>query len=377
MVTPMFKPAVGGAEECVYQLSRRLREKGHDVVVYTSDLLKMSPHYVHAEKQYDQFFGVDVRRFQATRMVGNYPAVLGAIPKLLVQRMDIVHAHVFGAFITDAAALISGVRKTPFVFSPHGFLGALSEHPLRHAYMLLSRLNTLRIARKIICNSRADAQYYRMLTDPKKIEIIPNGVDLDWIAFGEKRTFSDQRLLKGPVIASVGRVTKSKGFQYLIQALPIVSQQFPEAKVVIAGEDFGFLGDLRQLAHDAGVEKSVIFARLSREEIKGLYMDCDIVAIPSIYEGFPLVALEAMACGKPLVASDVGGLRDIIVPNMNGLLVPPADPEKLAGAIISLIQNEHLSRDIGRRNACEAKKYSWDMIVDRIEAVYQEACPNP
>jgi len=86
----------------------------------------------------------------------------------------------------------------------------------------------------------------------------------------------------GPIVAAVGRITKEKGFQYLIRALPTVVQRIPTVKAVIAGEDFGFLSNLKCLAIEQGVDGNVIFVRLSHEEIKGLLTDSCVVAIPSI-----------------------------------------------------------------------------------------------
>lgn len=89
------------------------------------------------------------------------------------------------------------------------------------------------------------------------------------------------------------------------------------------------------------------------------------------------MALEAMACGGPLVAANVGGLRDIISQNVNGILVHSGKPDELAQAIVTLIEDEKLSRQIGERNRREVNKYSWDAIVDKTEALYHDLEQNP
>jgi len=375
MVIPRFKPAIGGAEECVYQMAKRLVKRGHEVVIYTSDLIRATPHYEYIH--YDdtrKFDGVLVRRFHALRFLKNYQLVPTLVPILFKEKADIVHAHVFGCFTSDVAALISGVRKIPLVLSPHGFFGAgLSTHPLSHAYLRFSQISTLRIAKKIICPSKADAEHYGRLTDPAKIEVIPNGIDLNyWCKLPKEGFFRNKHGINGPLIVGVGRITPGKGFQYLIRAIPRVLEQLPNVTLAIAGEDFGYLKSLRKLAHDLKIDQHVIFVNLSDQEIKKLYVDSDLVAIPSIYEGFPIVALEAMACGKPIVASSVGGLLDIIEHGVNGLLVTQKNPAELARGIITLIKNKKLCNKIGNFNKYEVAKYSWDRIVDKVESLYQE-----
>jgi len=374
-----FKPAIGGGEEHVYQISKRLIKRGHEVVVYTSDLATHYPKptylngVVVGEGNYD---GILVKRFHALCFVKEYPILKGFFKSLLSESPDIIHAHGFGYFPCDVASLICHIRDIPFILTTHGFFPSSTpaNRLLTTLYLRFAKSCLLREARRIICVSSSDRSYYSRLTDPNKIVVIPNGIDIDyWYALPRKGLFRDKWSIRGPIIGSIGRIVWAKGFQYLIKATPMILKEIPNAKIVIVGQDFGYLTELKELAYRLRVHESVIFTGpLRAEEVKEFYVDSDVIAIPSIFEGLPSVALEAMACGKPIVASDVGGLCEILEDGLNGFLVKPGNSDELARAIITLLKNDELREKIGSLNRAEVVKYSWDRIVDQIEKVYYE-----
>jgi len=370
MVTPKFKPAMGGAEEYIYQLSKRLMERGHNVIIYTSDLLNTFPGYSYVAKGALDYDGIPVRRFHAYRLLRNYPVTPGIIPSLLQERADIIHTHVYGQFTTDITALVGTVRHIPLFLTPHGTFSF--HHPLKTPYIQVSKISTLKAFKKIICLSTGEVKQFSQLTNPDKIVKIPIGVDIDFWQDLREGSFRHKYKIKGFLIASVGRLIFRKGFQYLLQAMPVILERFPETTVVIAGENFGYLQELRALANELKVDKSVIFTGpLSNTEVRELFADADVVAIPSIYgEGFPVVQIEAMAVGKPIVASIGDWLPDTFKHGENGLLVEPGDSTGLAKAIITLSEDNSLSARMGGINRQQARKYSWDKIAENIESVY-------
>jgi glycosyltransferase involved in cell wall biosynthesis len=374
-----FKPAIGGGEEHVYQLSKGLIKRGHQVVIYTSDLETHYPNpsyldtKVAEEREYN---GVPVKHFHALCLSRKYPILRGFIRNLLKEEVDIIHAHGFGYFPCDIASLICRIRNIPLVVTTHGFFPSSTpmSRLLVAVYIGFAKIGLLRQANKIICVSNSDKNYYARLIDPDKIVVIPNGIDIDyWSTLPKRGFFRIKYNLKGPVIGSIGRIVWAKGFQYLIRAAPEILAKFPNAKIVIAGRDCGYLPELKKLAYKLGVHKSIIFTGpLKSEEVKGFYVDSDVIVIPSIHEPFGIVALEAMACGKAIVASRVGGLSDIIVHGKNGLLIEPGNVKQLSEALISVLADEKLARSLGEEGTLIIKQYSWDRIVRETEKIYFE-----
>lgn len=372
-----FKPAIGGGEEYVYQLARKLVQRGHEVTVLTSDLLKVTPDYVYFLRKENEMDGITIKNFHGLRLIRDYPIVPGVVRELARENADIVHGHGFGYFTADFSALVSRVRSVPFILSTHGFfpLAIPTNRLLTATYVGFSKLTLLRIARRVIASSTFDASLYAQLVNPSKICVVPNGIDVDkWRILPKKSIFRAKHGPEGPIVAAIGRVIWVKGFQYLIQATPHILRDFPEAKIVIAGEDFGHLPKLVQLAKGLEIPKdSIIFTGgLSERKLRELYAAMDIMVVPSVYEPFGIVALEAMACGKPIVATASSGLLDIIKPKTNGLTFKPQDSVGLAKAVVTLLKDSSLVKNIGETNRADVRKYSWDNIADRIESIYNE-----
>jgi len=372
-----FKPAIGGGEEHVYHIAKKLLQRGHEVIVLTSDLLKTTPNYAYFQRKVHKVDGITVQGFHALRLLKDYPIVPSIFFKLMREKVDIIHGHGYGYFTTDFSALASRIRSVPFIVSTHGFfpLAVHANRFLTTTYVNFSRISLLKIARKVIVASTFDASMYAQLIDQRKIRVVPNGVDIDkWRVLPRKTVFRTKYDLEGPIVATVGRIIWVKGFQYLIRTAANIIKVFPDTKIVIAGEDFGYLQKLIQLAQKLKIPKdSIIFTgRLSEQELKELYAAADIIVIPSIYEPFGIVALEAMACGKPIVASACGGLLDIIKHGINGLTVKPHDPVGLAMAVVTLLEDPSLAKTMGETNKRAVIKYSWDNIVEKIENIYYE-----
>jgi len=374
-----FKPAIGGGEEHVHQLSKKLVENGHQVVIFTSDLKTHypKPAYLNKESIKESYDGLPVKRFHALCMTKEYPLLQGLTKSLLKEDFDIIHAHGYGYFTSDSSTLVSFICKKPLVLTTHGFFPASAPvNPLlTEAYVAFSRLWLLKRVRKLICVSRADAMHYRKLVDSSKVVVIPNGIDIEyWSKLPKQGKFRAMFEPKGPVIVSVGRITQVKGYQYLIQATPRILRKFPNAMIFIAGPDVGYLNYLKRLAHKLRVNKHVVFTgTVIGEKKKELYVDADMVVVPSIDESFGIVALEAMACGKPVVAASVGGLSDIIKHGVNGLLAKPRNPSELAKAVLTLLKKPTLAMQMGYHSRKDVEKYSWSRVVECVEEVYREA----
>lgn len=203
-------------------------------------------------------------------------------------------------------------------------------------------------------------------------EVIPYGAPLE---VAEKSPSATSR--KGPkIILFVGRIIERKGLPYLIEAMTKVVTEM-EAQLVIVGEG-DRRAELERVIREKDLEKTVIFAgKVSTDHLQELYEKCDVFVLPSIVdsrgdtEGLGVVLLEALAYRKPIVATDVGGIGDVIKNERTGLLVPQKDPGALSNAIVRLLRDRELATRLGNEGHRYAREYfSWDRILSKLESVY-------
>ncbi|MBW1613078.1 MAG: glycosyltransferase [Deltaproteobacteria bacterium] len=160
-----------------------------------------------------------------------------------------------------------------------------------------------------------------------------------------------------------------KGFEYLVETLPDVLREYPDARFLIVGE--GPLRDkLKVKSEELSVEDKVVFTGF-RSDIKEILSAVDLLVVPSLLEGFPMVTLEAMAMAKPIVATNIDGITEQITDGVTGILVPPKDPSALAKAIIRALTNKELARSMGlsAREKVELE-FSVEKMVAETERVY-------
>jgi glycosyltransferase involved in cell wall biosynthesis len=179
------------------------------------------------------------------------------------------------------------------------------------------------------------------------------------------------------VVAGIGRFVHWKGFDYLIEAHAKASAALPQLRLVFVG-DGDLREDLEARAESLGVSQTVTFVGMaSRHEMPGYLAAADIVVVPSIHydgyvDGLPNVALEAMAAGKPLVATRVGGLPQLVQSGENGLLVDERDSDALADAIVTLARDPDLRSRLGENGRTLIRdSMNWDVVAERFEAVYE------
>lgn len=210
----------------------------------------------------------------------------------------------------------------------------------------------------------------------EKVEIIPNAVDSDKYHGSVERGAVRARYGVQPhekLVLSVGRLVPQKGIEYLIRAVPNVVRRFPEAKFVIVGEGW-YRDHLQYLAGTTGQAWRINFTGfIPDHELIALTMSADVLAISSIYEPFGIVALEGMAAGVPVVASQVGGLAEIIDHDKTGVLVYSRNPDSLAWGIKHVLSNpDHARWLVQNARETAQKAYSWKAIAKRTVNLYRE-----
>jgi glycosyltransferase involved in cell wall biosynthesis len=374
MVTHTFVPQyIGGRENHVYYLSKELKKSGFEVSVFTS-----GPKSHMDVEDYD---GIRVCRFPFSsvrlstsnekvpyRMTNPY----NFLKELNEFSPDIVHAHDYRHFTSDLAAMYSRTSKKPLLMTLHGFFyntGQFFRNVMSVYDKIFGQLS-LKTAQRLICVSKRMALDRAISGFQSKISIVPNGVPQNMAADCHGHDdFKQKYGVRNKMILAVGRLSHQKGFEYLIEAHKKILEENDDYQLCIVGPDAGSESALRQLA---GEGKSVIFTgAIPRSELLQAYGAADMFVLPSLSEGCPLTLLEAMGFGKPIVATSVGMVPDIIENGRNGVLIAPADTEYLAKGIQEVMNDETFARGIGR-SAKDSSRQLWHDFITKTEDVYDE-----
>jgi glycosyltransferase involved in cell wall biosynthesis len=232
---------------------------------------------------------------------------------------------------------------------------------------------TARSCRALIAVSGDTKRAYERQGYPKRIEVVYNGVVLSNSPLRGSGLRAELGIPNGaPLVGEVGRLCDVKGQRELIAALA----QVPDARAVLVGADLeqggAFQASLERDAEQLGVRDRVVFAG-RREDASALLGELDVVALPSWTEGLPLVVLEAMARRRPVVATPVGGTPEVVVDGETGLLVPPRDPDALAGALRRLLADAELRQRMGEAGYERVReRFSADAMTRRVLEIYDE-----
>ena len=375
LVTHTFFPqSVGGRENHVYHLGKTLSKKGHKVEIFTSSdsLLKKYSKIENSNLIVHYFPTVKVP--MPTGYYRINPTMFFALLKINV---DLIHAHEYFHFTTFISALASKIKRIPFILTEHGYPEQVGvSRFLLELYHKIFLPQVISSSKKFIAVSNfiEEEVISKFNVSRKRVCVVYNGIDSD--QYKERSTvFRDKYNLKNKkIVLSIGRLIKEKGFQYLIKALPLILKKLPNVKLVIIGPDHYYKKELVRISELLNVRDKVIFTGvISEDMLKSAIFCSDVVVIPSLYEPFGIVALEAMVYGKPIVSSRVGGLSEFLENDETCLFCSPKNSEELARCVLNILLNKRLSRKL-RKNAKEAvKKFDWKKIIDRITDIYRDA----
>jgi glycosyltransferase involved in cell wall biosynthesis len=289
--------------------------------------------------------------------------------EFIAQGIALVHTHdTRGGLLGRIAARMAGLPAVHTVHTPSFFL---PENPLAvHAYRMVEGLLDRHATQRVIFVSKTIRQVYLdgRLVLPERAIHIPNGLEADWFgpALHILRPEKEIRYL------FVGRMAREKGIENLAAAFPIVVERIPGARLQAAG-DGPKREELIRSAEAGGWRKNLDLLGLQmRGRIRETMHSADVFVLPSDFESFSYTLLEAMACGLPCIATDVGGNRDLVEPDRTGLLVPRRDPGSLAEAMIRLGSNPELRIELGREGALRAQEYTLQRMIDGTRSVYQD-----
>jgi phosphatidylinositol alpha-mannosyltransferase len=204
---------------------------------------------------------------------------------------------------------------------------------------------------------------------PGEYTIIPNGIDLNH--FSPDIHPIDEYCDGKFNILFVGRMEKRKGLKYLLNAYQIVKQEIPESRLIVVGPGTVSRRRYEEWVSDRDVKDVVFTGQVSHEDLPRYYRTADIFCAPATGgESFGFVLLEAMAMGRPIIASKINGYASVLTDGSEGVLVPPKDKVKLAKEIMSLLSDKDLRQQMGERGRIKAQNYSWESVSDRILHYY-------
>jgi len=377
-----YPPSPGGAETHAHEVAKELARRGHEVDVYASDLMREHPIERIDGPRDAVMDGVRVHRRRAHRLgKGIEYFIMPGELAMLGREADVVHSHSFGYFHTNLLAVRRRLRDTPLVITPHYHPPGTMEGG--HARRAMRRLYDSEVAGwvfdqadAIIAVSRAElGSMAHHIRDLDKVRVIPNGIDPGRFAeLPSAEDFLAPRGIAGPLLLYVGRMAQNKRMELVIGAMPALLEVVPDLTLVIAGPDDGVGASWARQATDLGLGNHVRFEGfLGERDLLAAYTAADVLVLPSEWEAFGIVLLEAMACRTPCVVSDRGGAREVIEDGVTGMVAPFGDRAAWESALLRLLQDDRSRRAMGERGREVAlADYSWASIVDRIESLYRE-----
>ncbi len=366
----------GGSSENTLLTAVGLRERGYEVVVVAGP---GTGHRAPTERKAHSC-GVEIKGLaELVREISPLKDIFAFIKLFFLirrGRYQIVHTHSSkGGILGRWAAWLAGAPI--IIHTPHGHVFYGYFGPLLSRVFLWLEWASARMTRKIISLTDLERDEHVRFGVGRREQFvtIASGVELGrFTSVGQEEALRAKEELAlpshAPLIGSVGRLEPIKGYRYFLEAAALVLRSYPEAYFLLAG-DGRERSELSDRAQALGIGER--FCLLGwRDDVPSLLKAMDLFVIPSLNEGMGRSAVEAMAAGLPVVASRVGSLPEVVAHGDTGLLVPPADPEALASAILSLLKDPRGRRAMGERARAAVDPYSVEIMVERIEALYRE-----
>jgi len=292
---------------------------------------------------------------------------------LAKEKFDIIHLHEpFMPMLCSAVLRFSDNAANIGTFHAcHGSPGYGFGRPI--STMMLKRRRRKLVGKIAVSKPAMDFARKHI---PGYYNIIPNGIDVEHFSpdVSPIDEFCDGKLN----ILFVGRLEKRKGLNYLLEAYKQVKQEMPNSRLIVVGPGTRLRSKYEKQVRRSNLQDVVFVGYASYDELPRYYKTADIYCSPATgRESFGIVLLEAMAIGKPVVASNIEGYANVVTHGVDGLLVPPKDPRMLAQALISLMSDASLQQQMGANGILKAKRYSWENIAQRILNYYMRLLSEP
>ena len=390
----------GGMNVYVREITRQLGVDGVHVDVFTRSQDEHVPHVLHDLGYGNRVVHVPAgpEEPMAKQQLASYlPEFVHGIRAFAESKgiqYDLIHSHYWMSGI--AALQLKEAWKVPVVHMFHT-LGVMKNRVARGSgeregdYRIMGEKQVLESADRIIAATPAEQSQLQFLyqADRRRIVIIPPGVDTCHfypIPRDEAKEFIGVMPCERNLLF-VGRIEPLKGLDVLLQAIVLIREMRPDLSVclsIIGGEPDASqdtmtveMTRIQTLREQYGLQNLVaLLGKRGQDTLPYYYSAAEVVVVPSHYESFGMVALEAMACGTPVVASEVGGLAFLVLDGKTGYTVPVGDPPALADRLIALLSDDDLHQRLSQQAAEYAREYAWDRIVQRLKQVYWDLLEN-
>ena len=383
--SPLAMPGTrdsGGMNVYIRELSRQMGRRAHTMDVFTRRVDPKAPQVAVIDER-TRVIQIDagppgaakrsIRRYlpQFAQGVLDFQASTGA-------EYDLVHSHYW--LSGSVGQMLKTAWGVPHVVMFHTLAEAKNRHHFNErepAYRVEGERIVAGEADRIICAGEGEKEMLVGLygAQPNRVSIVPCGVDtMRFRPMKKARVRCKLGMPEDePVILFVGRIEPLKGIDVLIRAAAQIESPF--RLLVVGGDekDAERKQGLMDLASEMGVAERVKFLdAVPHKDLPLYYNAADVCVVPSYYESFGLVAVEAMACGVPVIASRVGGLKETVLDGRTGYLVPWRCPEPFAERLELLLSNETLRRSMGREARAAAERFRWSEVAARVEDVYHD-----
>jgi glycosyltransferase involved in cell wall biosynthesis len=357
---------VGGAEKMLYHTIKGINPERYSAKLCS--LKKKGEFACRLEEEGLEVYSLNMR--DETTLAGwldSLRALVLLVRYFMRERPTIVHSFLFRAnILARIAGYLTGV---PVIISSVRVMGG--EQKWHH---FIDRVTAFMADHVVAVSDGVKVHVMRNAPLPEhKVSTIYNGVVVgNNASFDASALMNDIGLMADErILLTAGRLHRQKGYDLLLQALSVVQKSFPGVKMLILGEGEEEKS-LKKLAHSLELSEKVLFLGL-RSDVDRLMQCSDIFVLSSRWEGFPNVLLEAMAAGKPVVATAVGGVQELVVDEVTGMLVPPQDETALADAIMLLLSDKERALAMGAAGRERVlQHFSMDSMLSKTEALYHE-----
>jgi len=365
LVSPYDFAYPGGVANHIISLGNHLAQMGHEVKFIapaSSPITTLGDRFIHIGKPRPIPISGSIARVVISPMLSTTITAM-----LDEEKFDIVHLH--EPLMPMLCTTVLRMSRTANVGTFHAFDGKgynIAKPFVGPVFLKrwFSKLDGL------IAVSKPAKEFVSKFF-PADYNVIPNGVDTEHFSpdVAPLEEFSDGKLN----ILFVGRLEKRKGVDYLLKAYRHVRRDIPNSRLIVVGPGTKLRRKYEKLVKKNGLKDVVFIGFVSYDELPRYYKTADVFCAPATgWESFGIILLEAMAVGKPVVASNIDGYASILTHGAEGLLVPPKDEESLAQALISLLSDEALRQKMGAKGILKAQEYDWKNVARRVLDYYRE-----
>ena len=396
----------GGTETVILETAKQLRRRGYEPEILTTRALSSSAKESICEIEIERFsysytrWGLTKRnRLLLDKRGGNMFSLGLFFRALFTKKPCVIHLHTLGR-LGALMKLVANLRNIPYVISIHGgILDVPGEHmeeliaPTKNSFnwgkvfdWLLPHRGLIEEANAIICVGKAEQKKIQLKYPNTPVYFLPNGVNVKYFASGDRNRFQDSLAQRGfkvspndKYILSVGSFYAQKNQMTLVRAFAALTPSIhapQRVKLVLIGKiyDQGYFSDLKNLIHLLGLEDAVIILNdlsfLSLTLIDA-YKASDLFVLPSLYETFGVVVLEAWSAGLPVICGEVGGLTSFVQPDQNGVFCDVRNEQCLAKTIKELMRQPMKRENLKQKARQDVKNYDWQNISEKLSDIYQ------